>query len=1350
MQTGTVALTGTFANFSGSTLTGGTYNITSTFKFPSADIVTNAATIVLDGVSSQIQNTSSVNAFTNFATNGSSGSFTVQNSRTITTSGAFGNAGTLTVGSGSSFTAGANYTQTAGTTTVNGTLTASSTVDVQGGSLVGSGTISANLSNGGTVGPGTSAGTLSVSGNYTQTASGTLNIELGGTTVGTQYDRLAIAGTATLDGAISASFINSFTPALNNAFQALTYASKTGTFATTSGLSVGTYFSLTPTYNASDFTLSLDPKIIETVAATGLSGASTVASGSEVQLFAVGLVGDGSSTVNSVALTLSDLSVATGLTASDLSALRLYRSTDATLDGSDTQIGSQSSISIGSTTTISATTPDAIPFDTQRYYLVSAVANNTVTDGRAAKVGFAANGVATSLGGKGTAVSASDANNTTIDVVASQLVLTTVPADTRAVDSNDEVLSGQTFQTQPIVQAKDANGNLDLGFVDQVTAALSAGGGTLLGTASATASNGVATFADLGYRAASDGEAFALQFDDAVGGSEGDLAAITTAGLSADVVAAQLVLIQEPNPTTVPATEDFAVNDVQVAVRDASGLVDTDYATAIALAAVDAGSDNAPSSGGSLTASPGTSLTPNNGVASWSELRFSANDEIELRFSSGSLPAVNSAKVTIEDPPAPTPPPPPPPPAPTAEFSGPVDTLDFGEVAIGATKILELEIHNIGPVAGVSQPLSFTGARSSRFSAGAQGLMIEPGQKLRVPIDFAPTEEVAHSVYVQLDFGTHFLETLLLGQGGAAPIATESSDESSAEASATDSSQTTSSDAAASTEGASQETSGSASATESGAAEPAATAPQLVAEHTAIAFDDMPFAELPRVGARVERQWTLSNVGTAPLEIASIAIEGTFFAVSTQAATVAAGESLQLVLSYAPATEGTHQGALVVHSDDAVLPKLQVPLTGATLGSRGPKITAEVAMDLGAVFPGESGRGELRVHNAGDELLTVDSIAVAGGEFAVVDGGKLSIASGESAALVVSFAGGALGEFAGILHLYSDDPVHRDLEVALSARVELPPAGPVALDFDLAAGDQQAREAGPALPGAIYAVQLNVRDAPPINGWSATIEYDPQALRYVDGSFAASDFIPGLLELVDALPGRLSVGGTVLDQGVESAGTRTLGQLSFAVLAGEQEQVELAVVAVSFRREGADEILRVRSTATINRRDPATLLPGDFDGDDQIGFADFFLFADAFGSEEPRFDLDGSGRVDFIDFFVFADFFGGAARAKLMTLARERLGLPAAVRLEPNYPNPFNAATTIAYALAQPGRVELAIFDIQGQKVRTLVGAYAAAGVHRVNWDGMDASGRRLATGTYLLQLKTATAVRVQKVLLVK
>ena len=92
------------------------------------------------------------------------------------------------------------------------------------------------------------------------------------------------------------------------------------------------------------------------------------------------------------------------------------------------------------------------------------------------------------------------------------------------------------------------------------------------------------------------------------------------------------------------------------------------------------------------------------------------------------------------------------------------------------------------------------------------------------------------------------------------------------------------------------------------------------------------------------------------------------------------------------------------------------------------------------------------------------------------------------------------------------------------------------------------------------------------------------------------------------------------------------------------------------------------------------------------------MFADAFGNPdaEPIYDLDGSGSVDFLDFFMFADAFGSEGRAKLFSLAEEMIGLPRAVSLAQNYPNPFNSATTIEYELRSASGVLLQVYDLSG------------------------------------------------------
>lgn len=70
-----------------------------------------------------------------------------------------------------------------------------------------------------------------------------------------------------------------------------------------------------------------------------------------------------------------------------------------------------------------------------------------------------------------------------------------------------------------------------------------------------------------------------------------------------------------------------------------------------------------------------------------------------------------------------------------------------------------------------------------------------------------------------------------------------------------------------------------------------------------------------------------------------------------------------------------------------------------------------------------------------------------------------------------------------------------------------------------------------------------------------------------------------------------------------------------------------------------------------------------------------------------------------------------------------------------NYPNPFRERTTIAYEIAQPGPVEITVFDILGRRVYTLVDGVQPAGRYEVTWNGRDSGGRPVAAGTYFYRL---------------
>jgi bacillolysin len=86
----------------------------------------------------------------------------------------------------------------------------------------------------------------------------------------------------------------------------------------------------------------------------------------------------------------------------------------------------------------------------------------------------------------------------------------------------------------------------------------------------------------------------------------------------------------------------------------------------------------------------------------------------------------------------------------------------------------------------------------------------------------------------------------------------------------------------------------------------------------------------------------------------------------------------------------------------------------------------------------------------------------------------------------------------------------------------------------------------------------------------------------------------------------------------------------------------------------------------------------------------------------------------------------------------ETVEIPTSFRLRDNYPNPFNPTTKIEYDVPSRAHVRLAVYDILGQLVRTLVDTDHSTGAYTVSWDGTNETGRQVATGMYIYRLEAA------------
>ena len=95
--------------------------------------------------------------------------------------------------------------------------------------------------------------------------------------------------------------------------------------------------------------------------------------------------------------------------------------------------------------------------------------------------------------------------------------------------------------------------------------------------------------------------------------------------------------------------------------------------------------------------------------------------------------------------------------------------------------------------------------------------------------------------------------------------------------------------------------------------------------------------------------------------------------------------------------------------------------------------------------------------------------------------------------------------------------------------------------------------------------------------------------------------------------------------------------------------------------------------------------------------------------------------------------------------------IPSVYELEQNFPNPFNPATTIRYALPQNDHVTIKVYNLAGKEIATLVdGELQSAGYHTVVWDGRNPENLPVASGIYVYRMQTDVFAKSAKMILVK
>ena len=128
-------------------------------------------------------------------------------------------------------------------------------------------------------------------------------------------------------------------------------------------------------------------------------------------------------------------------------------------------------------------------------------------------------------------------------------------------------------------------------------------------------------------------------------------------------------------------------------------------------------------------------------------------------------------------------------------------------------------------------------------------------------------------------------------------------------------------------------------------------------------------------------------------------------------------------------------------------------------------------------------------------------------------------------------------------------------------------------------------------------------------------------------------------------------------------------------------------------------------------------------------------------------DRNGIGEGGYTNLEIYLNSLVG----HLATGVKESEGfVPTEFTLEQNYPNPFNPSTTIKYSLMTDTHVSLNVYDINGRKIKTLINRYEQAGHKTITWQGENDSGKKVASGTYIYQLKTKEFTSAAKLVLLR
>jgi len=395
---------------------------------------------------------------------------------------------------------------------------------------------------------------------------------------------------------------------------------------------------------------------------------------------------------------------------------------------------------------------------------------------------------------------------------------------------------------------------------------------------------------------------------------------------------------------------------------------------------------------------------------------------------------------------------------------------------------------------------------------------------------------------------------------------------------------------------------------------------------------------------------TIANLGNSDLNIDSIKTLDPQFNVSDTFLVVATGGQKPLTVIFNPDVLGDHNSSLTFSTNDPDQSKVIINLKGTSIADEfSPQMSVSSKdVNFGSIVAGQTGQQTLIVSNIGQQPLTISNIISSSNLF-TVSPSSFTLPPGGSQNITLIFQPTGTGDESSIITIKSDDPANQNVEINLAGMGESPTLnlteeipGPILIDLNPMDGNQNLKKTKGSTAGKRATLQLFAEGFPEVTGFGFTINFETERLDYVNKSFIIGNFIVGATPLIVDKGGILEAGAASLS-GNSGKGSGFLCQLDFEAKEAFGDSTYLIITSLGLSlKDGTirDEVINIIGWLSSSNEDR---LNGDFDRNGSIGFRDFLLFAQAFGSENPDFDLDGDGSVGFKDFLIFAQIFANAS-----------------------------------------------------------------------------------------------------------